>query len=116
MWELAAQHTKLVTLHQDLQVLGGVAAGEQGEQLDGAAQREVGELRQHQVSQQWTRPACAPNAGDHVGATPVDRSKRGSKIHLAREGGGLPLTAVVTAANIPDVTMLPAVVDRRDVL
>ena len=54
---------------------------------------------------------CAPNAGDHVGANPVDRGKPGSKIHLACEGSGLPLTAVVTAANISDVTMLAAVLD-----
>ena len=59
----------------------------------------------------WTRPACAPNAGDHVGANPVDRGKPGSKIHLACEGSGLPLTAVVTAANVSDVTMLAAVLD-----
>jgi len=57
----------------------------------------------------WTRPACAPSAGDHVGANPVDRGKPGSKIHLACEGSGLPLAAVMTAANIPDVTMLVAV-------
>jgi transposase len=49
--------------------------------------------------------------GDHVGANPVDRGKPGSKIQLACEGRGLPLTAVVTAANIPDVTMLEGVVD-----
>jgi Transposase DDE domain len=49
--------------------------------------------------------------GDHVGANPVDRGKPGSKIHLACEGGRLPFTAVVTAANVPDVTMLEAVVD-----
>jgi transposase len=54
---------------------------------------------------------CAPSGGDHVGANPVDRGKPGSKLHLACEGGGLPLTAVVTAANVPDVTMLEAVVD-----
>jgi hypothetical protein len=46
-----------------------------------------------------------------VGANPVDRGKPGSKIQLACEGRGLPLTAVVTAANIPDVTMLEGVVD-----
>jgi len=34
---LAAEHGELVTQDEDLQVLGGVAAGEQGEQLDGAA-------------------------------------------------------------------------------
>jgi hypothetical protein len=37
--------------------------------------------------------------------------KQGSKIHLACEGRGLPLTAVVTAANVADVTMLAAVVE-----
>jgi hypothetical protein len=42
-----AQHGELVAEHQDLQILGGVAAGEQGEQLDGAAEGQVGELRQH---------------------------------------------------------------------
>jgi hypothetical protein len=36
-----------VAEHQDLKVLGGVTAGHQPEQLDGTAQREVGELRQH---------------------------------------------------------------------
>jgi hypothetical protein len=44
--------------------------------------------------------------GDHVGASPVDRGKPGSKLHLVCEGHGLPLTAAVTAANVPDVVML----------
>jgi transposase len=46
-----------------------------------------------------------------VGANPVDRGKPGSKLHLLCDGGGLPLTAVVTGANVADVTMLEAVVD-----
>jgi hypothetical protein len=46
-WGLAAQPGQLVTEHQDLQVLGGVAAGQQHEQLDGAAQGQVGEVRRH---------------------------------------------------------------------
>jgi hypothetical protein len=36
-----------MTEHQDLQVLGSIAAGQQGEQLDRAAEGQVGELRQH---------------------------------------------------------------------
>jgi transposase len=48
--------------------------------------------------------------GDHVGANPVDRGKPGSKLHLVCEGRGLPLAAVVTAANVPDVVMLEGVV------
>jgi transposase len=43
-----------------------------------------------------------------VGANPVDRGKPGSKLHLVCEGGGLPLTAVVTAA---DTTMFAALLD-----
>jgi transposase len=67
--------------------------------------------RQHEHARQaW---------GDHVGANPVDRGKPGSKLHriwpllldLVCEGGGLPLAAVVAAANVPDVSMLAAVVD-----
>jgi hypothetical protein len=42
---LAAEHRELVAQHEDLQVLGGVAADQQHEQLDGAAQREIRELR-----------------------------------------------------------------------
>jgi hypothetical protein len=45
--DLAAQHSQLVTKHQDLQVLDSIAAGQQHEQLDGAAQGQVGESRQH---------------------------------------------------------------------
>jgi hypothetical protein len=39
--------------------------------------------------------------GDQVGAHPVDRGKPGSKLQLVCDGGGLPLTAVVTAATWP---------------
>ena len=59
----------------------------------------------------WTRPACAPSAGDHVGANPVDRGQPGSKLHLVCDDGGLPLAAVITAANVNDTTMFQAVVD-----
>jgi len=32
---------------EDLQVFGGIAAGEQHERLDGSPQRQVGKFRQH---------------------------------------------------------------------
>src|SRR5215216_6022030 len=48
-WDLSTQDGELVAQHEDLQVLGGAATGEEGEQLDGAAERQVGELRQHRV-------------------------------------------------------------------
>jgi transposase len=65
----------------------------------------------------WSRASVdsasvrAKRGGDHVGANPVDRGKPGSKIHLVCEGRGLPLTAAVTAANVPDVNMLAAMLD-----
>jgi hypothetical protein len=46
-----------------------------------------------------------------VGANPVDRGKPGSKLHLVCDGGGLPLTAAVTAANVNDTIMFQAVLD-----
>jgi IS5 family transposase len=46
-----------------------------------------------------------------VGANPVDRGKPGSKLHLVCDGGGLPLAAVVTAANLADTTMFAALLD-----
>ena len=46
-WNLATQDGELVAQHQDLQVLGGVATGQERERLDGAAQCEVGELCEH---------------------------------------------------------------------
>jgi hypothetical protein len=54
----------------------------------------------------WSRASVdsmsirAKGGGDHVGASPVDRGKPGSKLHLVCEGPGLPLTATVTAANV----------------
>jgi IS5 family transposase len=46
-----------------------------------------------------------------VGANPVDRGKPGAKLHLVCDGGGLPLAAAVTAANLADTTMFQAVLD-----
>ncbi len=47
-----------------------------------------------------------------MGANPVDRGKPGSKLHLVCDGGGLPLTAIVTAANVNDTTMFQALLDE----
>ena len=44
-------------------------------------------------------------------ANPVDRGKPGSKLHLVCEGDGLPLTVLVTAANVADTSMFAALLD-----
>ena len=46
-----------------------------------------------------------------MGANPVDRGKPGSKLQLVCDGGGLPLTAVATAANLNDTTVFQAVME-----
>jgi hypothetical protein len=46
-----------------------------------------------------------------VGANPVDRGKPGSKLHLVCDDGGLPLSVVVTAANVNDTILFQAVVE-----
>jgi hypothetical protein len=63
------------------------------------------------------RPSTGPfslraaKRGDLTGATPGDRGKAGSKLHLAGERGGLPLALIVSAANANDSTMLEAVLE-----
>jgi transposase len=49
--------------------------------------------------------------GDRCGANPVDRAKRGSKLHLAVEGGGLPLALLVTGANTNDSLVFEALLE-----
>jgi transposase len=41
-------------------------------------------------------------------ANPVDRAKPGSKLHLAVDGGGLPLSLLVTGANTNDSLVFEA--------
>jgi transposase len=47
-----------------------------------------------------------------VGANPVDRAKPGSKLHLAVDGGGLPLSLLVTGANTNDSSVFEALLDE----
>ena len=48
----------------------------------------------------------ATKQGDHTGPNPTDRSKHGSKLHLAVDGTGIPLGLLLTAANPNDSMML----------
>jgi transposase len=58
-----------------------------------------------------TVSACGRSKGDLTGANPVDRGKAGSKLHVAGDAGGLPLSLIVSAANANDSTRLEAVLD-----
>src|SRR5919109_3532508 len=59
----------------------------------------------------WIPSACGRSRGDLTGANPVDRGKQGSKLHVAGERNGLPISVVLSAANANDATMLEAVLD-----
>jgi transposase len=45
----------------------------------------------------------APEGGDDTGPNPTDRGKSGSKHHLMTDAQGIPLSATLTGANVPDV-------------
>lgn len=51
----------------------------------------------------------APLAQEAVGPNPTDREKNGSKRHLLVDGRGVPLSIIVTAANVNDGKRLDAV-------
>jgi hypothetical protein len=57
---LATQHGRVVAEHQDLEVLGSIAAGQQHQQLDRAAQGQVGELRQHAADSEPVSGGATP--------------------------------------------------------
>jgi transposase len=49
--------------------------------------------------------------GEKTGPSPVDRRKPGSKHHLITDANGIPLAAILTAANQNDITQLLPLVD-----
>lgn len=65
----------------------------------------------------WSRAAVdgsfvrSLGGGSKTGPSPVDRGRKGSKHHAVVDPHSIPLGATTTAANVPDVTALPEVVD-----
>ena len=49
--------------------------------------------------------------GEQTGPSPVDRGRPGTKRHVVVERGGLPLAAVLSAANVHDSRMLEIAID-----
>src|SRR5215210_5579798 len=50
--------------------------------------------------------------GDRTGPNPTDRAKQGTKRHLLTDGRGVPLSAVLSAANVHDKWSLAETLDR----
>jgi transposase len=61
------------------------------------------EHRQHQ--------RAGEKGGEATGPNPTDRGKRGSKYHLIVDRQGVPLAAMLTAANVHDSKQLEPLVD-----
>jgi len=78
--------------------------------------RELAKFYERQQGIAWTWQAIdskscpAPLGGNDTGKSPVDRAKRGSKIHLLVDGRGAPLAAYITGANIHDKWLVDEVV------
>lgn len=58
-----------------------------------------------------SRSLRAVGGGAKTGKNPVDRGKKGSKHHLLVDGNGTPLAAIVTGANVHDVTQFEPLVN-----
>ena len=59
-------------------------------------------------ARRWGEKECGPN--------PTDRAKAGVKDHLLSDGRGVPLSVVVTAANVNDGPLLQALLDNQAVV
>ena len=53
----------------------------------------------------------AKRGGEHTGPNPTDRGKAGSKYHLVVDRNGVPLAALLSAANMHDSQLLVPLVD-----
>jgi putative transposase len=59
-------------------------------------------------------PMCGPRWGEKEGGpNPTDRAKSGMKDHVLSDGRGVPLSVVVTAANVNDGPMLHSLLDNQ---
>src|SRR5690606_30499696 len=56
-------------------------------------------------------PSTCAQRGDHVGPSPVDRGRPGSKHHLITDAGEIPLAVTLTGGNRHDVTQLIPLID-----
>lgn len=56
-------------------------------------------------------PSYRQKRGLHTGPSPVDRGRPGSKHHIITDANGIPLTIILTAANVNDCQMLEQLLD-----
>jgi len=70
--------------------------------------------RRRGIAWRWqaidSKSAPAPLGGQDTGKSPVDRAKRGSKIHILVDARGAPLAVYITGANIHDKWLVDEVI------
>ncbi|MEU4842463.1 IS5 family transposase [Nocardia testacea] len=59
----------------------------------------------------WSAASVRAKKGSLTGRSPVDRGKKGSKIHIISDANGIPLVTGVSAANTHDSVMLAPMVE-----
>jgi transposase len=69
--------------------------------------------RSHRLDKSRDRllDSARSRGGEKTGKNPTDRGKQGTKRHLIVDKEGIPLTILLTAANVNDTTMLEQTVD-----
>ena len=99
--------------HELLATAAGLASGRCLGAAACAVTRETAGSGPHQLDTggggQRLCPGDAP--GKKTGPNPTDRAKAGSKHHVLTDANGIPLAALLTAANRHDVTQLLPLVD-----
>ena len=74
--------------------------------VSAAARREPGVGQLGRIDGQGSK------RGDRTGPNPTDRAKSGVKRHILTDADGIPVSAITTAANVPDMRMVDQALDR----
>ncbi len=62
----------------------------------------------------WTRRASRQKGGAKTGPNPTDKGKPGTKRHIVVDRAGIPLAAMITAANMHDSMVFKELIDAME--
>ena len=73
--------------------------------------RKIHKIRFYRQSIDSTKIKCI-KGGDNTGKNPTDRSRKGSSIHTLIDQRGIPLSAIITGANIADSSQVENLINN----
>src|ERR1035437_8662885 len=116
--EHAAARNGVRVRHHLLAAFGALATGGGLEALACGPAQRVAAAGPDRSDPSGGRQFLAPRAarGGKTGPNPTDRHKAGSKHHVLTDAHGIPLVALLTAANRHDITQLLPLVDAMPTL